>query len=551
MYAILAFLPILFIIIGMAVINKPAKIILPIALILSIIIAFIFWHISIANIAIYSLYGFLKSFEVLFIIFGAILLLNVLKISGGLYAINSMFSDISNDKRVQLIIIGLLFEAFMEAVAGFGAPAALAAPILIGLGFPAFFAAFSALIFDTIPVSFGAVGAPILATINALSLNLDSLSILEQNNFISGFVSKIVLINLLTGFIIPILVMFIMIFFFGKKGDSKIKSFIDIIPFVIYSSILLFGISFLVAKVSYELPSLIASSISLLIVIFTTKKYKLFIPKTEWNFLTKHQWKEDWNSSINIKQVQMQDRGISIFKALFPYILIGLILLITRIEVFHLKGIINSAVIPFEWLFTILGSNLKYDFQYAYNPGIVPFILVSALIIFIHKLSVKEYISAWSQSLKQVKDSTISLLSVFAMIQIMLYSTYNNIDGLDGMLTEIAKDIAMIAGEYFIIASPFIGILGTFFGGSAAVSNILFSSLQYETALLVDLNKELIIALQIIGASLGNMISINKIIAVSITAGLVGVEGKIIRMNFIPILIYTPILLLCVYILFL
>jgi lactate permease len=544
MYALLAFSPMLFIIIAMVFFNKPSKIVIPIAWVFTIAIAYFVWKINFLDIFAYSLAGFFKSFEVIFIIFGAILLLNTMKLSGGLYTINSMFANISNDKRVQLLIIGWLFESFMEAVAGFGTPAALAAPLLITLGFPPFFAAFAALIFNTIPVSFGAVGAPIVATINALTTNLDAMA--DKSAFITSFVDKIALLHLIAGVAIPSIVIFIMIFFFGKKGSNKLKSFIQIVPFILYSGFIYLIISFIVAKFSYELPSLIASALSLSIVIFSTQKFKLFVPKTPWNFMPEQEWKQEWKSSQSVKQLEMKNKNISTILALSPYLIIGAILLITRIEFFHLKNIINNSYLPLSFVFSLFGSNIHYDFPYAYNPGILPFMLVAILIIWLHKMPLKDGLSAWLTTAKQMKTSAITLFAVFAMIQIMLYSKTNGA-GLDGMLTEIAKYIAQVTGNYFILASPIIGILGTFLGGSAAVSNILFASLQFETASFTGLPTDLIIALQVIGSSLGNMVSINKIIAVCVTAGLVGVEGKIIRINAIPALIYVIIMLLACY----
>ena len=102
------------------------------------------------------------------IIFGAILVMNTLKRSGGMVAINNGFRAISQDARVQAVIIGFLFVSFIEAAAGFGTPAALAAPLLISLGFPPVAAVVVSLVCDSACVAFGAIGTPVQQAIICL-----------------------------------------------------------------------------------------------------------------------------------------------------------------------------------------------------------------------------------------------------------------------------------------------------------------------------------------------------------------------------------------------
>ena len=106
------------------------------------------------------------------IIFGAILILNTLKQSGAMETINHGFRGVTTDRRNQVIIIGWLIGAFIEGPAGFGTPAALAAPLLVGLGFPSLAAAMSTLILNSSPVSFGAAGTPIADAMNAILSDL-------------------------------------------------------------------------------------------------------------------------------------------------------------------------------------------------------------------------------------------------------------------------------------------------------------------------------------------------------------------------------------------
>jgi lactate permease len=116
--------------------------------------------------------------------------------------------------------------------------------------------------------------------------------------------------------------------------------------------------------------------------------------------------------------------------------------------------------------------------------------------------------------------------------------------GFESMLTEMARATADLSGRAFPVFAPIIGILGAFMSGSATVSNILYASFQFETATLLGLPQILIVAMQGIGAGVGNMICVNNVVAVSATVGCIGSGGFIIRTNAKPVLIYYLIILI-------
>lgn len=107
------------------------------------------------------------------------------------------------------------------------------------------------------------------------------------------------------------------------------------------------------------------------------------------------------------------------------------------------------------------------------------------------------------------------------------------------MLIEMAQSIASIAGESYIYIAPAIGMLGTFMSGSNTVSNILFASLQFETANILNLSPLVVVSLQVVAGGIGNMICINNIVAVCATVDINGVEGKLMKYNIVPALIYA------------
>mgnify|MGYP001163962218 CR=1 FL=1 len=134
----LGFVPILLAGIFLIGFRLAAKFAMPIVFFVTCLIAYFFWGVSTQRILASTLQGFIITAGILWIIFGAIMLLNTLKYSGAVKTIREGFSRISPDRRIQVILIAWLFGSFIEGASGFGTPAAVAAPLLVAIGFPAF-----------------------------------------------------------------------------------------------------------------------------------------------------------------------------------------------------------------------------------------------------------------------------------------------------------------------------------------------------------------------------------------------------------------------------
>ena len=530
MNALFAFFPILLAIILMVGFNWGAKKALPLALLSAILIAFIQWDMSMQNVFGYTLFGFFKAFDILVIIFGAILILNTLKLSGAMATINNGFNGITTDRRVQAIIIGFMFGGFIEGAAGFGTPAALAGPLLVGLGFPPLAAALVALIFNTVPVPFGAVGTPIFGGMSTLEANVEASGV-SADTFMMVLTKSIVLPNAIAGIFIPLLGIAILTKFFGK--EKSYKPAFQAIPFALFA-----GFAFMIpyAVIGYffgpELPSLVGAFIGMIIVVIAAKKGFL-VPKTPWDFPEESQWPKIWKSNTdtgNIGQANM-----SLLKAWSPYLLIAIILVVTRIPALGLKDILASQQLTLNNVAGI--SDLNYVLKWAYLPGTIPFILVAIITQWYHKMPIEEIKKSWKLTFKQVSGAAIALLAGVGLVQLMLNSG-NNASGMDSMLTEMALATADLSGTTYPFFSTLIGMLGSFMSGSATVSNILFMSFQYETASILGFPEILILSMQGIGSGIGNMICINNIVAVAATVGCLGAEGKMIRTNAVPALVY-------------
>ena len=554
MYAIIAFIPIIVTVVLMVAFNWPAKRALPLAWILSLIFGVALWKMSVGHAIAYTLTGFLSAFEVLVIIFGAILIMNTLKRSGAMDSINRMFNGITPDARLQAIIIGFIFGAFIEGAASFGTPAALAGPLLISVGFPPLAAAVVALEFNSVPVIFGAVGTPTNTAFTTVQAGLEGLS---DTNVWRMALTKWSAVPMSVGaFMIMIVCIAIMCKIFGPK--KKASDVLPVIPFIIFTGVVFDVIYLLIATfIGPELASLLAAVITLFIIMGTTKKGFL-VPKEVWTFGDQNGWDRTWLSTTKVPEPKTSN--MPLLKAWIPYFIIAIILVVTRVSqrMAATAGVSNWAdklktfTVGTGDSGAILGLN--WNWAIAWSPGIV-FIIVALITFAIHGMKGEAIKGAFHDTFKQVTGAAIALLFGVAMVNIFRFT---NVDSAtmtdvaaavqDSMLLVMAKALAALAGKAYIIIAPFIGVLGAFMSGSNTVSNTLFSSLQFETANLIGLPAVFIVALQNCGGAIGNMVCVNNVVAACATTGTNGNEGKIIRTNALPMVLFSILVVIVVFI---
>ena len=524
MLALLAFIPILLTLILMMIFNLPAKWCLLISWILAAVFAFFFWDIDIKALFAGSIFGMLNSGDVLIIILGAILLMNTLKASGATASINRGFMNICPDKRVQACIIGFSFCSFIEAAAGFGTPAALAGPLMVSLGFPPMAAAMIALVCDSTAVSFGAVGTPVTSALGALGLS-------GNVDFTSQFAFWTALPHAIVGIFLPLIVLMMTTKFFSK--EKSFKPALEAAPFALFTG-LTFSIPLLLISlfVGYEFASLLAALFSIAVTVIAAKKGFL-VPKNTWDFGPKEEWNKEWLATSKVSPVA--ESKMSLLKAWIPYLLVALILVLTRIPQLGIKNILTTNsffVIKINNLFGF--DNLDWSLKWAYLPGTF-FVIVAIITNFIHKMDKEKIKQSWKDTIKQLSGAALALLFGLALVEIL---KYKNNEGVS-MMVEMANALAKVGKGLYILISPFIGVLGAFVSGSATISMNLFSNLQYDTAYALGLPTVFIVSMQCVGAAVGNMVCINNAVAASATIGTVGKEGKLIKINAIPMLIYT------------
>lgn len=541
MYAIIAFIPIIVTVIVMAGFNWPAKIALPLAWLLTAIVCFFAWKMNMITIAAQTIAGFLNSIDTIVIIFGAILIMNTLKYSGGMGVINRMFTSVSDDPRIQVIIIGFMFGAFIEGAAGFGTPAALAAPLLIGLGFPPLCAAMCALIMNSTPVPYGAVGTPTNTAFNMVASELGAAGVTDTEAWKLGLTKYVAFTSAIICPIIIFIVVFMMVKMFGK--DRSTRYAIEVIPYILMAAVA-FVVPYLIcaAFLGPEFPSMIGALVALVVTVETARK-GILVPKSKFAFPEHSQWNDYWKATTDVVEDKSMkvETNMSPVMAWLPYGLIALILVVTRIPQLGIKSILNVTTGPFAIAIdAIFGVQVDFAWKWAWNPGVLPFILVALIIIPLHKMKAERVKAAWKETFSMVGGAAIALLFGIAMVQLFKMSgTQFNHSGMDSMLIVMANGLADIFGKAYIIVAPVIGVIGAFISGSATVSCTLFSTLQYAAADRLGLPTMLILAMQVMGGAMGNMVCVNNIVSVCATCGTVGVEGRLMRSDAIPCLIYA------------
>lgn len=527
-HAILAAIPLLLAFFLMVLRNVSASKSVGVSFLLTVLLMHFVWQVSTLDTAAYTVYGVLKAVDLLLIVAGAIFLQNTLKKAGLMDVIRSGFQTISPDPRIQAIIIGYLFGAFIEGSAGFGTPAALAAPLLVGLGFPAVPACVVSLISNSTPVPFAAAGTPTLTTISNMADQLTASSV-GQEWFTREVTHKVCVYLGVGGLVVPILLVAVLVLCFGER-EQRLRRILEMVPFSLLAALTFLVPYYLLGTfLGSEFASIVGAIAGMFLTVLAAR-FHILVPKHRWRFRT--------DAATPQTDLGTPPTTGQFFLAWTPYLAIAVLLFVTRVDAFGLKDILKGIYIPIHNILGVDGLNL--DFQWAYNPGIFPFGVVALVTALVRRVPGRETAQVARDTGRQLANLTVALIAGVAMVQLMMHSGENG-SGLDSMLSQISQLMVNLVGAAFPYMSPVIGIFGAFVSGSCTVSSTLFGPLQYETAELLGLSTTTIVALQLTGGALGNMICINNVVAVTSTTNAPGNEGRIIRTNLLPCLVYCAI----------
>ncbi len=520
-----ASMPVLAVLVFLVVLRMPAIRAMPLALLITAMMAWQVWEVPVLFITASVLEGWVIALGITIIVFGAIVLLRTLEASGAIDVIRMGFTHVSPDRRIQAIIIAWLFGSFLEGASGFGTPAAIAAPLLVALGFPALSAVVIALIADSSAVTFGAVGTPVLVGIGQG---------LEQPSadFLQAVAVRAVSIDVFVASLLPLLMISVLTRFFGDKG-----SWLDglkLWPFALFGGLAFTVPAYAVAVLlGPEFPSILGGIIGLAIVMMAVRKGFLQ-PRQAWDFCKDQAEKPDGGEAPVSDVAESSALRMSLLLAWMPYLLVAAFLVITRVDFLPFKSALTSFSLG---LSNILGTPIDASIQPLYLPGTL-FALVAVITVFLQQLTTGEATRVWKASVLSLIPTVIALAASVPMVRIFINSDVNSAE-LMAMPLELANLAVRVFDSSWPLVAPFVGALGSFIAGSATFSNMMFATLQQSAALQTGNDEITILALQMLGANAGNMICVVNVVAAASVVNLVGKEGLIIRMTLAPMVFYV------------
>ncbi|SHJ54743.1 lactate permease [Nocardiopsis flavescens] len=540
--SLLALTPILLVGVLLVGFRVPAMYAMPVGYAVVVLIAVTAWNTEWVAIAASTVQGLILAIGLLYIIFGALLLLATLTKSGAIATIRATFTDISPDRRVQAIIIGWLFGSFIEGASGFGTPAAVVAPLLFALGFPAMAAVMVGLVIQSTPVSFGAVGTPILVGVagglegspdvaeraSALGLTLPE--------FVSHIGFQTVLLHAAAGTLVPLFISCMLCGFYG--GRRRFSDGFGVWRFALFSAFAMTVPSVLYNHfLGVEFTSLLGALTGLVIVVLTARKGFL-MPRETWDFPPREDWLARWSGRLahgNGDDGPAAERRMGLLRAWSPYLLVAALLVATRtIEPVKawLTGITVGAA-------DIFGTSVAQVVEPLYSPG-ATFILVCLVTYGLHRMKGGEILASWGMAGSQLAGAAVALLFAVPLVRVFINTGSDfGETALASMPLTLAAGAAELGGTAWPLHAPWIGALGAFVAGSNTVSNLMFSLFQFSTAERIGVPPETVVAAQAAGGAAGNMITVHNVVAASAVVGLVGREGDLIRQTVIPMVYYV------------
>lgn len=513
MYILAAFSAIVMPLLLLAVFRMPAKYGMSISALVVIGLASILWSMDDIAIVASALQGMHRALSIVWILFGAILLLKVLQYSGGLHRIKAGFQTISPDMRVQAVVVGVVFVALLEGLTGFGAPIAIAAPLLVALGFRPIAAVIVGLVGDSVPVVFGAVGTPVV-------IGLSNVPGTDNPDVLVSIAQTVTKIDFVIAMLLPLIVVVIVVKMFGEnKHQRNLQEVFEVAPWALtVGAVYAVSAALLAYAFGPELISIIAGIITLLYATLTAH-HNILLHKDL-----------DWRTHLTDEQDDEVVREISLLRAWTPYLIVIAGLAVTRL-IQSVQDKVRAAV-DAGWQ-NILGvESISSSWELLYSPGSI--MAASALLVMAFGgMRLREINESVVSTLQIVKTASLALFPALIMLQVFANSGLNSA-GLASMPEYIAVSLANVFSPIWIIVAPVLGALGAFIAGSSTVSALTMAEIQYSVAQAAGISTELVLAQQLSGSAAGNMIAVHNIVAASAVVAVYHQEGHIIR-RLIPV----------------
>ncbi|MGC3820255.1 L-lactate permease [Acinetobacter sp. G11] len=511
--SLIALIPIIFFFLALAVFRMKGSVAGTITVILALLVSLFSYQMPAVMAFASMIYGFFYGlWPIAWIIIGAVFLYKISVKTGQFDIIRSSILSITEDQRLQMLFVGFAFGTFLEGAAGFGAPVAITAALLVGLGFKPLYAAGLCLIVNTAPVAFGAMGIPIIVA--GQVSGVDTMEISQM-------------VGRQLPFMVPIVLFWIMAIMDGWRGVKET-----------WPAVIVGGGSFALAQyltsnfVGPELPDITAAIASL---VSLTILLKFWQPKHIFRFADQDANVDESAAQQLAAQKQQKYSIAQIAKAWSPFAILTAMVTIWSIKPFKdlfakdgaLHDLVISIKVPYlhqliQKMPPVVPEIKDYDAIYKFDwisaTGTAIFIAAIITIIFL-KMKPKAAVITFGETINELKVPIYSIGMVLAFAFIANYS---------GMSATLALALAH-TGQAFTFFSPFLGWIGVFLTGSDTSANALFSALQATTAQQIGVPEVLLVAANTSGGVTGKMISPQSIAIACAAVGLVGKESDLFR----------------------
>jgi lactate permease len=526
---ITALMPVLSVAILLVALRMPASKAMPLALVITIVLAVTVWGVPGVQIAASVIEGLIIASSVVLIVLGALTFLGVMRASGSLALIRLDFMRISPDNRIQMLFVGWLLVCFIEGAAGFGTPATVAAPLLIALGFPAMAALCLALIADVSAVTYGAVGTPII--VGMAEGTGRTWTDPADAEYLTSVALQAQAIDIVAGISITLLLMFLLTNVFAAEKSRR--AFVEMVPLTILAALSFSVPAYLwTSWLGVEFGGILGAATGM-VVLLAAVKLKLFVPRAAWSVTVGYIDPAELEEMVTTTQAEAEEAHLSTARVWAPYVLLTALLLLTRV-IEQVNQVLKGWTLS---LGDILGTGISAGFQPLYSPGII-FLLVAGFTMWIHHVP-REKLRPTARSVgAAVAGSAVVLAAAVPIVRVFLNSGVNS-TGLASMPLELAEAAEAAVGNSWPLAAPFVGALGSFVSGSATFSHLMFASLQESVATSVGVDPTVVLAQQIGGANAGNMVCVANIVAVAAVVGVLGREGEVIKVTVVPMAVYA------------
>lgn len=503
MLLLTAFSAIILPLVLIVVLRMPARRAMIISALAVALLGSVVWGMGGIELAASALQGAHRAVTILWILLGAILFLYTMQSTGAVERIKQGFMKISPDMRVQTVIVAFGFVAMIEGVSGFGTPAAIAVPLLIALGFRPMASVVLALMGDSAPTSFGAVGTPILVGLG---------NVAQADKSQVGM--NLAMIDSLFALVLPLGLVVVLVLWFGRKSE-RWRDIWEILPWALTVG-LVYAITAIVSSriVGIEFTSILSGAVALSFAI-ATSRFGILTPKNIWRH---HAAEEE-------REIVYAEPTNSLVKAWLPYVLVVGLLLVQRVIPVVREFLTNIADTSWN---NILGfEQVSSAWAILMSPGTV-LCLVALVAAVMYRQSRQDFRKSLDQTARTVALSALALVPTLVMVQIFVNSGLNS-SGLVSMPNYIAHAFAEYLAPIWVMASPIIGTLTAFIMGSSTVSTLTMSPVQASVAAQLGIPIDMAMAQQISGANAGNIIAIHNVVAAATVAGLHHQEYRIIR----------------------